>query len=293
MTLRLHSLVVAATILCSALRADAAEPAPLPPKVDEAVARGLDYLAKQQSPDGSFTAGRDVDGTPIAAAAPPVASTGLALLALLAAGNPPDLGRHGLIVRSAVDFVLGKIPDDGYVGAEKSGKGDTSRMYGQGIVTLALVEAYGVENDRERRLRLHGAITRLLAVILAAQAVQKSEIHAGGWRYTPEAPDSDLSVSGWNALALRAASDAGFGVSRESLERAAKYVLKCRNPLDKGFAYQPAGQGQAGTTGIGIVTLYLCEAGSAPELADAQRFLAQVGAQPPPRFPYYSMYHTV
>ena len=33
-------------------------------KLDEAVARGLDYLARQQNADGSFAAGKNPDGTP-------------------------------------------------------------------------------------------------------------------------------------------------------------------------------------------------------------------------------------
>lgn len=294
---RAHTLVavlVCLAVACAAPRAlAAADPASLPPKLDDAVARGLEYLARQQNPDGSFTAGRNPDGTPGPVAAPPMAMTGLALMAFLSAGHAPDVGRHGLVVRGAIDFLVAKVPDDGYVGAVKGDKGDDSRMYGQGIVALALAEAYGVEDDRERRMLLRGAIVRMLTVILAAQSVPKSEVHAGGWRYTPDAPDSDLSLSGWNALALRACRDAGFEVPKDALERAARYVLKCRNPLDKGFAYQPGAPGQPGTTGIGVSSLYLLDAGARPETADAVKFLAQAGAQPPSRFPYYSNYHAV
>ena len=276
--------------------ARAQETNPSTPKLDDAVARGLDYLARQQNPDGSFGAGKNTDGTPGAAAAPPMAGTALALRAFLSAGHAPDLGRHGAVVRNAIDYLAANVPDHGYAGAPPAEKGDGSRMYGQGIVTLALAEAIGLEHDRERRLRTRAALEKMLAVILAAQAVEKSEVHVGGWRYAPDAKDSDLSVTGWNALALHACREVGFDVPKEATQRAAQYVLKCRNPLDKGFAYQPAAPGQAGTTGVAIVALHLLggEGDVAnPALPDAIKFLAQAGAQPPSRFQYHSGYYTV
>jgi hypothetical protein len=221
-----------------------------------------------------------------------MAATALALRAFLSAGHAPDVGRHGAAVRNAIDYLDAHVPDHGYLGAPPAEKGDGSRMYGQGIVTLALAEAIGLEHDRERRLRVRAALAKLLPVILAAQAVEKSEVHAGGWRYAPDAKDSDLSVTGWNALALHACREVGLDVPTEATRRAVQYVLKCRNPLDKGFAYQPAAPGQAGTTGVAIVALHLLGAGD-PALPDAVKFLAQAGAQPPSRFQYYSAYQAV
>ena len=291
--------VVAAVVLALLLQpprlvAQATAPSqPLPPKLDEGVARGLDYLAKQQNPDGSFSVGRNPDGSAGTVGGPPLAMTGLTLLAFLAAGHAPDVGRHGLVVAAAVDHLLDEIPDGGYVGAVTSDRGDASRMYGHGIVTLALAEAYGIERDRARRLRIHAALNKLVTVILTAQSVAKPEPHAGGWRYTPDAADSDLSLSGWNALALRACQDAGLNVPKEAVDRAAQFIAKCQNPTDKGFAYQPGGAGEAGPTGIGVLGLYLLDAATHPGLPDAQAFLARVGAQPQAKFPFYTAYYVV
>jgi hypothetical protein len=264
---------------------------PLPAKLDESVARGLAYLAKQQNADGSVSAGLNPDGTPGPAGGPPLAMTGLALMAFLAAGHAPDVGRHGLVVASAVDHLLDRIPDSGYVGAVTGERGDTSRMYGQAIVTLALAESYGVERDPDRRLRTYAALNKLVAVILTAQAVAKPEPHAGGWRYTPDAADSDLSVSGWNALALRACQDAGLNVPADAVARAVQFVVKCQNAADKGFAYQPGGPSAVGPTAVGILSLYLLDAEDHPGLIDAQKFFVQVGVQPITRFSYYTAYH--
>ena len=98
---------------------------------DAAIERGLAFLARQQAKDGSWGGG-----------GPKLAMTGLSLMAFLAGGHTPDVGRHGGVVRDAVDFLVRQQPEDGYYG-----KLDGSRMYGHGIVTLALAEAYGVEPD--------------------------------------------------------------------------------------------------------------------------------------------------
>src|SRR5207237_2742973 len=138
--------------------------------------------------DGSFDGG-----------APKVAMTGLALMSYLAAGHAPDDGHFGPTVRHAVDYLVRAAPEDGYFG-----KLDGSRMYGHGIVTLALAEAYGVEPDPANRARIHAIVGRAVAIILKAQDVPKDAAHAGGWRYDPGSIDSDLWLSGWTILALRA-----------------------------------------------------------------------------------------
>src|SRR5438874_11713416 len=93
--------------------------------VDESLSRALAFLAKEQNADGSFAS----DG-------PKVAVTGLALMSFLACGHTPDVGRYGNVLRAATDYLSKAVPEDGYVG-----RVDGSRMYGQGIVTLALAEA--------------------------------------------------------------------------------------------------------------------------------------------------------
>jgi hypothetical protein len=185
------------------------------------------------------------------------------------------------------------VPEGGYVGGDEAQKGDGSRMYGHALATLALAEAYGLEHDRDRRLRTRAALAKMLAVILKAQAVEKSEIHAGGWRYAPDAKDSDLSVTGWCVVALHACREVGLDVPGEVFDRAKGYVLKCRNPIDKGFAYQPGSPGHAGMTGVAVVALHVLDGRENAVLPDAYQFLARAGAQPPSRFQYYTTYQVV
>jgi hypothetical protein len=286
MMARRRWLLVAAFALLVALTgsspaADAPVPASAPsedgvtPQLDETVARGLAYLARQQNPDGSFDGG-----------GPKVAMTGLSLMSFLAAGHVPDSGKYGLAVHHAIDYLLKRIPEDGYVG-----KVDGSRMYGQGIVALALAEAYGVEPDESRRKQIRTALQSLLKVILKAQDVAKAEAFAGGWRYEPQSGDSDLSLSGWNALALRALQNIGLDVPKQRVQRAVAFVLQCYRPQQKGFAYQPGGEASPAMTGVGVLNLYLLDAADRPELKDASAFLAAKTITEDTRFAYYSMYY--
>ena len=273
--LRLPPICLLPVLLLSALpSATRAQPATAP-SVDAAVQRGLEYLAKKQKPDGSFDAGENK-----------VAVTGLAVLSFLANGHPPEVGRYGLVVRGGVDFLLAQAQPDGYFG-KSHGKG----MYDQGIVTLALAETLGVETDPARRQKIHAELSKAVKVILDAQSVQKPDPHAGGWRYDRKSADSDLSLSGWNALALRAARDVGVEVPKEAVQKAVGFVLKCYNANEKGFSYQPGGGAQIGPTAIAVLSLYLLEGPDRPEVAEGVKYLAAHPVNDGTPFLYYSMYY--
>ena len=275
-------MVLSAALLPLASR-DAGPPANIEPttaasaaaRLDASVAAGLAYLAKQQEPDGSFEGG-----------GPKCAITALSLMSFLATGNTPDVGRYGPTVRRALDFLVKRAPDDGYFG-----RVDGSRMYGQGLITLALAEAYGVEPDPARRETMRPILNRALAVILKAQDVKKDEAGSGGWRYEPQSTDSDLSLSGWSALALRAAQNVGLDVPKERVDRARAYVLKCYNKLQRGFSYQPHQESTVSMTGVAVLNLCLLDPADSPEVQSGARFLVEHPITRTTRFPYYSMYY--
>lgn len=244
------------------------------PDLEVAVARGLAYLSQSQNPDGSLDGG-----------GPKLAITGLTVMAMLAVGQVPDQGHFGAGARNAVDFLVRQVPEDGY-----AGRVDGSRMYGQGIVTLALAEASGVESDPGRQRRLRLALTRLVGVILRAQDLPKPEQYTGGWRYEPQSADSDLSLSGWNALALRAARSIGLAVPADRATRASAFVLKCYQPRDQGFTYQPGSAAAVGMTGVGLLDLYLLDSADRPEVAAAAGYLTAHPINDTTPMPYYATY---
>ena len=219
---------------------------------------------------------------------PRTAITGLSLLAFLGDGDTPDMGRYGLAVRKMTDFLLAHQDADGYFGGGDRG------MYSHAIVTLAMCENNGVESNADRRLRIRAAIVKAVQIILTAQDAHKSDpVYVGGWRYERNSPDSDLSLSGWNLLALRAAEDIGITVPKDASRRASEFVIHCYNEQASGFSYQPAGSPQPGETGIGMLCLYVLQtaADNAQKLDASAKFLTDHALDENGRFLYYSSYY--
>jgi hypothetical protein len=135
-----------------------------------------------------------------------------------------------------------------------------------------LAEVAGMTNDHlavEVRHKLQKAVD----VILQAQRTQGRD--AGGWRYTLRGNDSDISVTGWQVMALRAAKNLGCDVPPERIERAIAYIQRCRDPGTGGFCYQPGSRVTVACTGTSILALEICgkEQHGKPELLRAGSYI--------------------
>src|SRR5207237_4785128 len=115
-------------------------------------------------------------------------------------------------------------------------------------------EAYGMVDDA-RRPKLQAAIAKAAKVILDAQKIPKGA-HEGGWRYTMTAADADISVTGWQLMALRGAANCGASVPKESLAKGVAYVRRLA-ANGGGFGYQNGGGANRARTGTGILSLEL------------------------------------
>lgn len=200
-----------------------------------AVSRGLAWLSSQQRADGSWSTN--------------VALNSLAVLAFHSAGQTLDSQPYGDRLLRGVRHLLSQQTEDGAF------TNNGAMMFGQGMATLVLAEVAGMS---EEGLKLRPHLEKAVRFILRAQAVEKGDIHAGGWRYFADSKDSDLAVSIWQVAALRAANGAGVRVPAPSAERAARYVARCQRP-DGGFAYQPGGQPNQGRTAAGMIALQMCD----------------------------------
>ena len=230
----------------------------IPPSVDIGVAKGLTYLARQQQVDGSFT-GFDEQGPRMA----PVAE---ALLAFLSAGQTPGAGRHALIVRSAMDFIIRQLPEDG-----EFGRSDGSGLVGHATITMALAQAHGLEADSYQRSIVTKALEKSLGVILAMQDT-RNDPRAGGWR-KEGAGEGDLASTLGMVLALRSLQDAGYEVPKQALKRAAAFARSCFRKDSHAFA-NPSGNPTALSNAAGIAIILLADRAD-DELKEAIKFLRE------------------
>jgi hypothetical protein len=144
----------------------------------------------------------------------------LALLAFLGAGYDHVDGRYGWTVDDALGYLIRTQQENGELYADDGRPaGQVTRFYGHGIATLALVEAYGMTGDPQ----LAGPAQRSLDYLAQTQHPQK-----GGWRYAPGV-NTDLSVTGWQLVALRSGQLAGLRVRSDTLARISECLALCRD----------------------------------------------------------------
>jgi hypothetical protein len=209
-----------------------------------AINNSLRWLAGQQHPgDGSFGTGQ-YHGN--------VAVTSVCGLALMAAGHQPGRGQYGEHVTRAVRYILRSEENNSGFLNNRQGV-FSGPMYGHGFATLFLAEVYGMVNEPELRNQLRGTLGRAVNLIITAHNRNRD----GGWRYTPQSVDADLSVTVCQIMALRAARNAGIAVPRSNADRCTDYVKRCQDPNTGGFSYQAGFRGGAGfaRTAAGVVAL--------------------------------------
>lgn len=244
---------------------------PITPEQMEAVELGLAHLASLQvRPAGywradigyklnlsyNVTTRRDAH----------VGVTALSVMAFLAGGHLPGRGKYGQNVQEAVEWLMSQVTgdeggqEDGFVSA------NGSRMYSHAFATLALAEVYGMyfPREREKRQRLREALDRSVRFTFSTQNDE------GGWRYHPLAPDSDISITVCQIMALRAANNVGISVPDVVIEKAKDYVRDSavnesygyswgNAPTPRGaFRYQrtPNSRTSFALTAAGVTTLF-------------------------------------
>lgn len=251
------------------------------PELDAAVARGMKFLAAQQTEEGSFGEGRYGRN---------VAVTALAGIAFMADGNVPGRGEYGPVVRRALDYVLANSTESGLIASDAA----NGPMYGHGFAALFLGEVCGMTeslNDPVLADRVHDALVR------AVHLIEKTQNDQGGWRYNPVPYDADISVTICQVMALRSARNAGLEVARSTIDRAVAYVRQCQNP-DGGFKYQlESGQSGWPRSAAGVASLYYAGIYSDNAIDRGLEYLvreALPGASTAPRAHYfYGHYYAV
>lgn len=211
-----------------AARADV--PTVEPRRLDAARKGGIRWLLDNQIREGADAGSWACER---AAYRPAVAS--LAGLALLANGYLPGEGEAGAAVSRTLGYVMRSADGRGYLG-----QGDRSGMYIHAICSLYALSCFGMQPDTELEPRLAEWCRRSLDVIVEAQAVRRNAAARGGWRYTPDTTESDVSVTSWQLMVLHAARQCGFEVDASVIEEGLAYVDRGYRPEDPEVADGPA-----------------------------------------------------
>jgi len=256
-----------------------AQAGPSDKDVDEALVRALRYLATQQQPAGGWV----VDAFNGEA----TSATSLAVMSYLAAGHVPGEGPYGPAITRGVEFVLSHQEPNGLL-VHRRGHGP---MYDHGISTLMLAEVSGMVPEAQAQ-KTRQCLERAIRLILASQMVPKPESQRGGWRYSPSSTDSDLSVTGWQLLALRAAKDIGCDVPAENIDLAIHYVKRCSPRDGRGFGYQPGNASTPVLSGTGLLALQVCGEENSPEVHRAAEYLELRPLRYRDPWFFYGVYYT-
>lgn len=242
---------------------------------EEAVMLGLAWLTQKQQKDGSWIYDGNMPGETSAA-------TGMTLLAFLGAGQSHKAGRYQQTVQAGLDWLVKDLDQNGkFRGA--------STMYGQGIATLALCEAYGLSQDR--------------AILPAAQSaidfIQKHQAQNGSWGYQPGNP-GDNSIVGWQIQALHAASlTQDIKVNPNVIKRAIGFLEFTGTGTGKSMYGYTGPNVQTGPatnlTAIGLLMRYYIDGWRAGKLGFDEGVKGLMARAPsptnPPRFDMYYYYY--
>jgi hypothetical protein len=183
---------------------------------ERSVEASLRWLASVQNRDGhwdakAFGAGRvkiDENGVDRDYAGRDADSgvTALCVLAFLGAGYTHEEGQYSDTVDRALRWLIGQQKSDGNLGADA---GHFAMHYCHAIATYAIAEAYGMQNDPTSNTMLREPLLRGVRYILSIQDPD------GGWRYL-KGQKSDISMTGWQLMALKSAEIAGVNIPRSA-----------------------------------------------------------------------------
>ena len=250
---------------------------------EQAVAWALDYLARHQLNDGSwsmsFEDSCDGNCVPGCDGKDPYrfGATGLALMCFLGAGHTQNDEQYGEVVTKGIYFLqqsLRRTSDSGYwVDTVAS-----AQMYEHGIATLALCEAYQMTQAGELKESCQLAINFIL----------KAQYRDGGWDYHPGRP-GDLSIAGWQVLALKSAAATDLVVPVEAVQGVDRF-LDSNRAGEFMFRYR-GGKPTKSMTAIGVLLqIFRGKTKDARSVANGIEYLSNQG--PSGVDMYYNYYAT-
>jgi len=190
---------------------------------EAAVARGLQWIVKQQLPDGRWA----IDGAfkDRGTQRSDIAGTAFGLLPLLGSGYTHKAAKNSKInpfekpIERGLMYLIRK--QDKITGNFGGGT-----LYAHALASIAICEAYGLSQDPGLRLPAQRAVNFLVS----------AQHTAGGWRYQAGQP-GDLSVTGWVVMALKSAQMAGLDVPEGTMQKAIYFIDSVNRTENEGYFY--------------------------------------------------------
>lgn len=206
------------------------------PVTEASIELGLEFLARHQQPDGSWSLEAfDVDhplhGQQLISN---TAATGLAVLAFQGAGYHHRDFRYAQQLERALRWLVDHQAEDGNLYVESDARSNSSaRLYSHAIAALALTEAWGMTQDPALREPCERAVGFI---------VETQDPNRGGWRYftEPARRSSDTSVTGWMLMALQSARLGGLEVPPECFGKIDDWMAVAHDPANESlYRYDP------------------------------------------------------
>lgn len=213
---------------------------------EAAVELALEWLAAHQKPNGSWSlvhTNKNCDVYCNHPGSPELyepAATGLALLAFLGAGYTHKDGKYSEVVNRGVYYLLTIMQE-----SDRGGSflfNSPQGMYNQGIATFALCEAYQLSHDESLKQPAQRAVT----FIVYAQNDQ------GGWGYLPKRP-GDLTLTGWQTMALKSADAAGLYIPAQCIVRIDQFLDSQADKSKTFYGYGSPAPKNETCTAIGLI----------------------------------------
>ena len=260
---------------------------------EAAVDAALVWFAAHQAVDGSWSTdmmdkpcnGQCRHGTVDIGKPKRIAATGLALLCFLGAGHTHKEGDYKDVVYKAINYLTSAIKSSSPNVRDFRPTGrfldDNSEyeMYEHGIAVLAMCEAYEMTGDSILRSPCDNGI----------DFIQRSQHPDGSWGYRP-GTSGDLSIVGWQMMALKSVRKIGMKVRPEVIQRADKFLDSQQSDNGSYYGYRST-QKEACTTAIGLMLrLYRGWSRTDPRVLKGVQYIADLG--PSSDGIYYNYYAT-
>jgi hypothetical protein len=219
---------------------------------EEAIERGLEWLARHQSPSGMWAMdklhhqgkcdcgdwGQEFN----------VGGTAFALLPFLGAYETHRRGHYTAKVQKGLNYLLSKQKQEGNF---------SDNAYENALATIAICEAYGLTKDPA--LKVPGQA--------ACNFIARAQSQLGGWGYAPNSMTPDLSVTGWQFSALKAGVYAGLSVPKDVFNKVGGFLDRVADNNGLGYGYNAPGAARA-TSATGLLCQeYLDRRTPHPDLA--------------------------